>query len=138
LQEDLVRHESIAAPSERNFGLTIGTILGLIGAVRLYYGHSHALWILGLGVVLAALALLSPAVLAPLNRLWALIGLALNKVVNPVVMTVLYCVTIVPMGVVMRLRGKDPLRLKYDAAAKSYWIMREPPGPAPETMRNQF
>jgi hypothetical protein len=55
-----------------------------------------------------------------------------------VVMTLLYCVTIAPVGVAMKLRGKDPLRLKYDPGAPSYWILRQPPGPAPESMRNQF
>jgi hypothetical protein len=38
----------------------------------------------------------------------------------------------------MRLAGKDPMRRKFEPGAKSYWIVREPPGPAPETFRNQF
>jgi len=43
-----------------------------------------------------------------------------------------------PTGLIMRLFGKDPLRLRFDAEAKSYWIQREPPGPEPDSMRNQF
>jgi hypothetical protein len=38
----------------------------------------------------------------------------------------------------MRLCGKDSLRLRREPDAASYWIEREPPGPPPETMRNQF
>jgi len=45
---------------------------------------------------------------------------------------------VTPVGFVMRLLGKDPLRLKYAPAAPSYWIDRSPPGPDPETMRRQF
>lgn len=43
-----------------------------------------------------------------------------------------------PIGLIMRARGKDLLRLKFDRAARSYWIERDPPGPPPETMRKQF
>ena len=73
-----------------------------------------------------------------LNRLWLRFGLVLYKVVNPAVMTLIFGSTIVPIGVLMRLCGKDPLRLRREPAAASYWIAREPPGPLPETMRDQF
>jgi hypothetical protein len=38
----------------------------------------------------------------------------------------------------MRLLGKDPLRLEWDASARTYWVERTPPGPAPETFVDQF
>ena len=60
------------------------------------------------------------------------------SVVTPVVMILLFYLTVTPTAILMRLFGKDPLRLRFDRAAKSYWIERVPPGPAPETMRNQF
>jgi hypothetical protein len=47
-------------------------------------------------------------------------------------------VTIVPIGLILRATGKDPLRLKFDRDAKSYWIPRDPPGPAPDSMPHQF
>jgi hypothetical protein len=65
-------------------------------------------------------------------------GLALYRVVNPVVMALLFFVTVVPMGLAMRAFGRDALRLKRDKNAASYWILREPPGPSPETMKHQF
>jgi hypothetical protein len=43
-----------------------------------------------------------------------------------------------PAGLVMRLSGKDPLRLRLESDMKSYWIQRRPPGPPPETMAQQF
>jgi hypothetical protein len=66
------------------------------------------------------------------------VGRVLQRVINPIVLTLLYCVTILPAGVLMRWRGRDPLRLSFDPGARSYWVVRDPPGPAPETMRNQF
>ena len=80
----------------------------------------------------------SAAALAPLNRVWLRLGLVLYKVVNPVAMGLVFFTTVVPIGLMMRALGKDPLRLKRDASAASYWIMRDPPGPAPDTMKNQF
>ena len=49
-----------------------------------------------------------------------------------------YYSLLMPIGLVMRLCGKDPLRLRRDPDAPSYWLVRDPPGPAPETMKNQF
>ena len=46
--------------------------------------------------------------------------------------------TVMPIGLLMRAVGKDPLRLRREPAAGSYWIAREPPGPEPDTMKNQF
>ena len=51
---------------------------------------------------------------------------------------VIFALTIIPIGLLLRLFGKDPLRLKFDAGAKSYWIERDPPGPPPSSMPQQF
>jgi hypothetical protein len=50
----------------------------------------------------------------------------------------LFYATVTPVGLLMRAVGKDPLRLRRNAAVASYWIPREPPGPAPDSMKNQF
>jgi hypothetical protein len=92
----------------------------------------------GIGVVLIVLGLVAPGSLSALNRAWMKLGLILFKVVNPVVLALIYGVAMVPIGLLMRLTGGDPLRLKFDPAAETYWIVRDPPGPAPETMTNQF
>jgi len=138
LHENLAREEDITGPSDRRFGLTIGAVCAVIGAFRLVFGHGGWWWWLGVAAVFALLAVAWPAALAPLNRVWLKLGLVLYKVVNPVVMAVIFVTTIVPIGILMRLCGKDPLRLKREPGAASYWIAREPPGPAPDTMRNQF
>jgi hypothetical protein len=65
------------------------------------------------------------------------LGLLLHRIVNPMVMGLLFYGTIWPTGLVMRMRGRDLLRLKRDPSAASYWIARVP-GPAPETMKDQF
>lgn len=139
--ESYTGHAEIKAASDRSFGLTVGGILAAIALVR-WYWVAHLSWpmltFLVVGLVLVAAALINAAVLAPLNRLWTKLGLVLFKVVNPVVMLLLFAVVIVPAGLVMRLAGHDPMRRRFDPEATTYWIERDPPGPAPDELRNPF
>lgn len=138
--EDYHRAEEIEGSSDRGFGLTVGGILLLIALVRAWF---HGLgWVQyglgGIGLLLVVLGLVLPHSLSLLNRGWTRLGLIMFKVVNPIVLGLIYGLTMVPIGLLMRLTGRDPLHLAIDRAAPSYWVMREPPGPAPETMINQF
>ena len=74
----------------------------------------------------------------PLKRLWLKLGNVLHLVVSPIILGILYVFSIVTVGLITRLFGKDLLSLKRDAAATSYWIRREPPGPSPHSLKNQF
>ena len=147
MHEDYSREEAIEGGTDRGFGLTVGGILLAIGLVRIGLGWWSTgvatagwfEWFLGVvGVLLVAAGLVVPSWLGPLNKAWTKLGLVLFKVVNPVVLGMIFVVTIVPIGLIMRALGKDPLRLKFDPSATSYWIERDPPGPAPETMGQQF
>lgn len=138
LHEDLARQEEVVGSSDRAFGLTIGGVCVFIGTIRLALGHNHPFWWMGAGLVLLAFGLVWPAVLAPFNRLWLRLGLLLYRVVNPIMMALLFVTTIVPIGLLLRAFGKDPLRLRRDPDAASYWLPRDPPGPLPEGMKNQF
>ncbi len=136
--EDLGRQDKAKAGSERAFGMVFAVVFALVGLWPLWEGGGFRPWaLIAAGVFLAA-GLLVPKALKPLNRLWFLIGLGLHKVVNPLVMGLLFYFTITPMALIMRLIGKDPLRRDFEPEAKSYWIERRPAGPAPESMRHQF
>jgi len=145
--ETYSQSEEIEGSSDRSFGLTVGGILLAIAAIRIGLGwwssgvvHLGWLeWALGLiGLPLALLGLVAPSVLAPLNKGWIKLGLLLFKIVNPIVLGLIFLLTILPIGLLLRLFGKDPLRLKFEPDAKSYWITRDPPGPTPDSMPQQF
>lgn len=95
-------------------------------------------WALALAAAFVAAGFLAPGILRPLNKVWFRLGLMLNHVVSPIIMGVLFVVAFVPTALILRLRGKDLLRLKGNPAADSYWIPRDPAGPAPGSMRKQF
>jgi len=136
--EDLTREEQVEGSSDRNFGFVFGAVFVLMAALPLFHGQPPRWWAIGIAAVFSLLALVKPALLAVPNRLWTRLGILLGKVVSPIALGILFYVVITPMGAVMRLTGKDPLRLKFDAAKDSYWIRRDPPGPAPGSMTNQF
>lgn len=138
-------HESFAdgpaaqGPSNRSFGLTVGGILAAIGAARGFWTGFFALeWtLLALGGVLMVLALAAPAGLSVPNRLWMGLGQILFRVVNPLVMLLMYALCIVPAGLAARMFGYDPLKRKFDRAGKTYWIDKTPPA-IDDPMKHQF
>lgn len=128
-------HIAVKTGSERSFGVVFAIVFALVGVYPLLDGGSPRLWAIVVAVALLALAFLAPKTLSLPNRLWFRLGMALGAIVAPIVMILVYVIAVVPVGLVMRLVGKDPLRQKMDKKAKSYWIAREEPV---GTMRNQF
>jgi Saxitoxin biosynthesis operon protein SxtJ len=136
--EDLTRREEIKPSSNRSFGLLIATVFLIVSLWPAIDGQPIRWWALGVAAMFLVLALLWAAALGPLNKLWTKLGVLLYNIVNPIVMAVLFYVTVTPIALLMRMLGKDPLRLRRDPDAASYWIHRTPPGPTPESMKNQF
>jgi hypothetical protein len=136
--EVFVRDEKVAPGSDRSFGLVMALALAAVTALNAWHSGKLWPWTGGAATLFLAAALLRPSILQPLNLLWLRFGLLLHRIVNPVVMALLFYGTVLPTGLIMRLMGKDLLRLKRQPAADSYWIARQPPGPSPETMRDQF
>jgi hypothetical protein len=132
------REEKVVAGSDRSFGLVMAAALAAVTLLNVWHAGRLWPWTGGLAALFLVTGLLRPSVLNPLNRIWLKFGLLLHSVVNPVVMALLFYGTVLPTGLVMRMLGKDLLRLKRQPDAASYWIVRQPPGPSPETMRDQF
>ena len=131
------RHQS-TGPSDRGFGLVGAAACGVIGLSPLIRHQPVRLWVLVAGALFLFLALASPTVLHQLNVAWAKLGLLLNHIVTPVIMGVLFFGVVTPVAYFFRLRGRDALRLRPNPSAKTYWLERQPPGPLPQSMANQF
>ena len=136
--EDFSRQEEITPSSDRSFGLVIAVFFLIVSFWPLVHAEPVRWWALGPAAVFAILALLWTAALAPLNKLWTKLGLLLYRIVSPIVLGLLFYLTVTPIALLMRLLGKDPLRLRRDPDGASYWVIRTPPGPTPESMKNQF
>jgi hypothetical protein len=137
-----LRRDSPGAPDirrqARSFGFLLAAMAAATGLWRFVHGHGYvAAWLASAGVF-AALSLWWIGGLVPLTRAWLKFGELLHAIVNPVVMALLYVLAIVPTGLVMRLAGKDPLRLKKDPGAASYWVPRGGADAPVSSMEDQF
>ena len=79
-----------------------------------------------------------PSLLSAPNNIWQKFGLLLHRIVSPVIMAVLFYGTILPIGLLMRRLGKDPLRLKLDKTRRQLLAARSDDRPQSESMRQQF
>ena len=136
--EAFSRDEPVVAGSDRAFGLVMAAAFGIVTLLNGWHDGRIWPWTGGVAALFLAAALIRPAMLNPLNRLWLKFGLALHGVVNPVVMALLFYGTVLPTGLIMRALGKDLLRLKRQPGAESYWMVRAPSGPAPEPIEEQL
>ncbi len=130
---------SVPMPSERSFGLLFAAIAVIAAMTMAWKGHPS--WAAGCGVVavlLASIAWWRPTWLAAPNRWWFRFGMLLHRIVSPIVLGLIFFGVITPFALVMRIAGRDALARRFDPARQTYWIERDPPGPEPETFRNQF
>jgi len=136
--ERLVADEVVSGSSNRSFGFTFAIVFTIVALWPVVRGRSVRGWALvaAAAFLLAALAL--PRVLAALNHLWLKFGLFLHACISPIIMGLVFYTTVTPIGLVRRLLGQDPLRLRFDSGAVTYWIERHPSGPARDTMPRQF
>ena len=116
----------------------MGGAFAVVSLLNAWHAGRMWPWTAGLAALFLIVALLRPAALNPLNRIWLKFGLLLHRIVNPVIMALVFYFAVLPTGLVLRAMGKDLLRLKREPGAATYWIVRAPPGPAPDTMKDQF
>jgi hypothetical protein len=136
--EDLSRSQTIKTSSDRFFGLTFFVVCLIIALWPLLWRGSIQPIALGIALAFLAVSLIAPAWLAPLNRLWLKFGELLHRITSPIILGIMFFGVITPVGWLMRLAGKDLLRMKFDRDAPSYWIRREPPGPDKTSLKRQF
>lgn len=135
---DTREYTSVEIGSSRSFGLVFTVVFALIGLYPLLSDNPVRIWSLIIAGIFLIISILAPKLLKPLNILWFKFGLLLGRIINPIVMLVIYVVTILPIGLLLKIFGKDLLLLKFDNSASSYWIHRQPPGPEPDSLEEQF
>jgi predicted membrane metal-binding protein len=131
--------QSAKGSSDRSFGLTFAVVFAVVAAWPWYFHDKPPyLWAVAVCLVLMAISVLRPRLLAPFNRVWLRFGLALHRIANPVIMALIYYGAMVPMGLIIKASGRDLLRLKSTPNVTSHWVRRDPPGPEPKSMSKQF
>jgi hypothetical protein len=129
------------AGGDRAFGCTVGGILMVIGAAKVFVAEAVtpvACLIFAAGALLLLLGIVAPAVLSTPNRLWLRLGTTIAKVVNPLMLALLFYLVVTPTAFVVRLLGKRPLSLVPDRNTATYWIERLPSDGRASSMKQQF
>jgi len=114
----------------RSFGLLVGGVFGIIGLwPPLIRGEPPRPWALILAVFLVGLGLVFPFGLRRVHHVWMLAGHALGWINTRILLGIMYYALLTPIGVVMRLRGKDPMRRAFSPEADTYRVPRSPRSP---------
>ncbi len=138
LHENFKCKTEIRVGSPRAFGIVFSVVFLAIALWPITNEGNVHLWSIIIAGLFLVLALFVPNSLQPLNRMWFRFGLLLHKIVNPIVMGLLFFFTITPIAVIFRLIGKDPLSRNFDKKLETYWIERNPKELTSESMEKQF
>jgi hypothetical protein len=120
--------------SNRSFGIVFFIVFLLISIYPLTNNESIRIWSLIISLIFFILGIINSNLLSPLNKLWFKLGIFLGKIFSPIIMGIIFFLVVTPIGLFMRLIGKDVLNLKY-SDYKSYWIEKNGPK---SKMKNQF
>ena len=126
--------DDVKISSNRSFGIVFFVVFLLIALYPLTKNQDIRLWSLFISLIFLFLGLIKSKILSPLNKIWFKFGIFLGKVISPLIMGLIFFSVVTPIGLIMRMLGKDLINLKYNKN-KSYWI--EKSGPK-SNMKNQF
>ena len=129
------RNSNIKISSNRNFGLVFFIVFLIVTIWPITYDEPVRIWSAIISLVFLILGLMNSILLTPLNKLWFKFGMILGAIVSPVVMGVVFFLVVTPIGLIMKIMGKDLLNKKYDKKKRTYWIKRDT---LIGTMKRQF
>jgi hypothetical protein len=111
----------------RQFGFLVGGIFGAIGLWPMVWRHqSPRQWALALAIALVLPALVAPRILAPVHRAWMALGEVMAWINTRIILGVVFYVVVTPLGLLMRLLSRDPMRRQLDRTGESYRILCKP------------
>ena len=110
--------------NNKGFGLLFFIVFLLIGLWPLIKGGSPRVLFFPIALVFLILGILNAKILTPLNRLWIKFGEILGKIIAPIVMALVYFVVLTPLSFLIRISGKDLLKVKFSNKVHTYWIKR--------------
>ena len=131
-------NNEVQGGTDRAFGVVFTIVFIVIGLWPLSLKSNVNLWALMVSLLLMIITLFKPSVLSPFNKIWTKFGVLLHKIISPFILGAIFYLAVVPTGIIMRLLGKDVLKLKMDANVSSYWEKRELSGPSPESMKRLY
>ena len=132
---DLKKNNLTSASSNRSFGIVFFVFFLIVAFWPLKNGEDLRVWSLIISFIFLLLGLINSKILTPLNKLWFKLGIFLGNFISPIVMALVFFLVVTPTGIIMRLSGKNLLRINKMKNVKTYWIKIDKRN---SSMRNQF
>ena len=126
--------QEIKISSNRSFGIVFSIFFSLVGIYLLLNNSSVYYWSFLISLMFFILGLFNSKILGPLNQIWFKFGILLGKVVSPIVMGIIFFLVITPIAILLKIFGKDVLKLKLNNN-ETYWIEKNEPK---SDMKKQF
>jgi uncharacterized protein involved in cysteine biosynthesis len=109
----------------RRFGIAIGIVLTLLGALYLWRGKDYFPYFFIFSAAFFIVGIFIPNLLKPIHKILAALAIYINWIITRIILIALFYLVFTPIGLLIRLSGKDNLNLKFRSGAKSYWIPRK-------------
>ena len=132
---DSKNFSKIQRGTEKSFGILFTIVFLIVALYPMTNSERINIWALIIAAIFFMFALIRPKSLSFLNILWNKFGRALGGIMAPIVLFIVFFLTVVPTGLIMKLLGKDLLNQKLNKKTTSYWVKRDKPI---GSMKNQF
>ena len=118
--------DDLKISSNRSFGIVFFIVFILIAFYPLINQEEIRIWSVLISLLFLILGIINSKILTPLNKVWFKFGIFLGKIISPIVMGLIFFLVVTPIAFLMRLRGRDELRLKFQEKS-THWIKRDTP-----------
>ena len=126
--------KDIKISTNRNFGIVFFIVFLLISFWPILSGNEIRVWSLLISIIFLILGILNSKLLTPLNKIWFKFGILLGNIIAPIVMSIIFFLVVTPIGLLMKLFGKDLINLRKNNN-KTYWTEKKD---IKSSMKNQF
>ena len=109
--------------SNRGFGILFFVVFLIISIWPILNDGNLRLWSMVIALIFLILGILNSRVLNPFRKIWIKFGELLGKIISPIVLFIIFFLLVTPIGLLMKILGKDLLSIKY-SKNKTYWINR--------------
>ncbi|MCK9280496.1 MAG: SxtJ family membrane protein [Melioribacteraceae bacterium] len=123
---------------QKKAGYAVGIVLLAIGALLMYGNKPAYPYFIGVAAVLLLLAFAAPRALKYFYIAWMTLAAILGFIMTRLILSLLFYIIITPIGIILRLTGKDLLDMKWDKSKNSYWIKKSSGDYKPENTEKQY
>ena len=129
-----MKNKNIKISSNKSFGIVFAILFLIIALWPILSENNIRLWSLVISLFFLILGLINSIILTPLNKAWFKFGVALGKIISPIVMGLIFFFVVTPIGLLMKLLKKDLINQKKNNC-KTYWLIKED---SKSSMKKQF